>query len=69
MTSRAVDEWVLTCLRMRCEGMLPIEIAAKFGVPIQKISTAVNRIADADMKHDPEASYPWRTAPRKHGPR
>ena len=62
--TRDIDEAVLHLLKERDKGVPCVALGLLIGKPSQYVSTATKRVADADMKHDPEAvgAYPWRSA-------
>jgi hypothetical protein len=51
---RDADELLLDMLRLRTRGLTPTAIAAKFGLGVQYVSTATNRVRRADAAESGE---------------
>jgi hypothetical protein len=59
-TPRSVDDLTLEMIRLRVTGYSVTSIGEMFGFKSQYVSTATNRVRDADIKHDPSAKpYYW----------
>lgn len=57
--TRNDDHILIDWLRRRDAGEKPSDIARDFGVSTQRVSTATNKVADADAGEDSNA-YIWR---------
>jgi len=66
MATRAEDERLLRWLAQRQAGRRAADIALGAGLSVQRVSTATNRVAQADIEHAADEpadefrrAYPW----------